>query len=93
MILFYKLQKEGGEPSYVRLKRPWIERSSAPKFSYLPPIGQHLIFEKSSWTNLIFVLHISNLILQATQAVKIKFEIDQKSSSSNLIFQKSSADQ
>ena len=31
--------------------------------------------------------------LQATQAVKIQFEIDKKSSSLNLIFQKSSSDQ
>ena len=41
---------------------------------------------KSSWMNLIFCLFWT-WILQATQAVKIKFEIDQKSSSSNLIFQ------
>ena len=43
-------------------------------------------FEKSSWMNLIFGL-FQTWILQATQAVKIKFEIDQKSSSANLTFQ------
>ena len=48
-------------------------------------------FEKPSWTNLTFSL-FRTWILQATQAVKIKFEIDKKSRLSNLIFQKSSTD-
>ena len=52
--------------------------------SSLPPIDLNLIFEKSSWVNLIFCLFQT---LQATQAVKIKFEIDKKSCSSNWIFQ------
>ena len=42
--------------------------------------------------NLIFGL-FHTWILQTTQAVKDEFELNQKSSSSNLIFQKSSEDQ
>ena len=43
-------------------------------------------FEKSSSTNWIFCLFRTRF-LQATQVVKIWFEIDKKPSSSNLIFQ------
>ena len=56
-----------------------------------PPIDLYLIFEKSSLKNQVgrswFFCLFRTWILQATQAVKIKFEIDKKSSSSNLIFQ------
>ena len=60
-------------------------------WSNLHPIYLHMIFEKSSlktlgWMNLIFCL-FQTWILQATQAVKVKFKLDKKSSSSNLIFQ------
>ena len=53
----------------------------------------HLIFSKLSWMNLIFCL-VWTWYLQPS---KFKFEIDKKSSSSNLIFptwffQKSGAD-
>ena len=57
-----------------------------------PLVDLHLIFEKSCWMNLIFGL-FHTWILQTTQAVKDEFELNQKSSSSNLIFQKSSEDQ
>ena len=43
-------------------------------------------FVKSSWMNLIFCL-FQTWIWQATQAEKIKFKIDKKSGSSNMIFQ------
>ena len=50
-------------------------------------------FEKSSKMNLIFCL-FRTWILKAAQAVEVKFEIENKSSSSNFVFQTwSSADQ
>ena len=53
-------------------------------FYVYPPIHLHFIFEISSlrnlFLNLIFCLFRTGF-LQATQAVKIKFEIDKKSSS------------
>ena len=54
-----------------------------------PPIDLHLIFEKSSFKNQvgqIWFLIILNLKFAGSQAVKINFEIDQKSSLSNFWF-------
>ena len=50
------------------------------------PIYLYLNFEIFSLTNLIFGL-VSTGFLQATQAVKIQFKLEKKSSSTNLIFQ------
>ena len=47
-------------------------------------------FEKSSSTNWIF--NLQKLIYLQKSILKIQSEIDEKSSSSNLIFQKSSTD-
>ena len=56
-------------------------------FPYLSAIDFWKIkFEKSNLTSLIFCPFQIDF-LQATQAVKIKIEIDKKSSSSNLIIQ------
>ena len=47
-----------------------------------------------SISNLIFAeIDLSRIDGAQTQAVKVKFEVDKKSNSSILIFQKSSADQ
>ena len=53
------------------------------------PVHLHLISEKWIWTNSISG-PFRTWVLQPTQTVKIKFEIDQKWSSSKSIFQKSS---
>ena len=60
---------------------------------YKPPVDLYLSFEKSSWKNqvrwtgfLAFKNQFRNWFFQTTQAVKIKFKIDEKSSLSNWIF-------
>ena len=59
----------------------------------LTPYWSALDFWIIEWDRLDFGL-FQTWILQVTQAVKIKFDVlDQKSNSSNLIFQKLSADQ
>ena len=76
------------------------------KENYSPPVDLYLNFEKSSWKNQVrrtgFLAcknQFRNLFLQATQAVKIQFEIPRlkiqfvKLDFSELNFQKSSPDQ
>ena len=69
-----------------KITKVWIslKNSIFHDFFERPPIYLHLIFEISSsrnwFLNLIFCLFQTG-VLQATQAVKIKFEIDKKSSS------------
>ena len=67
-----------------------------------PPVDLYFISDKSSWKNQVqrtgFLAcknQFRNWFLQATQAVKIQFEIDQfdELDFSKLIFQKSSTDQ
>ena len=62
----------------------------------ITPIDLHLIFENQVWKIKLDELDFGlfqTWIFRGSQAVKIEFEINQKSSSSNWIFQKSSADQ
>ena len=66
------------------MEKSYIEKDKPPIDLYL--IFEKIKFEKSIWTNLNFSL-FQTWILQAKQAVKIKFKTDKKSSSSNLIFQ------
>ena len=68
-----------------------LNQNSKAVYSDWPPIHLHMIFETSSSKNLVwqtgFFFLFQTRFLKATQAVKIQFEIDKKSTSSNLIFQ------